>query len=69
MRGDLDGDGEISLLDIRLLYQYLAGTIELTEAQMKAADVNGDSEVDVMDARWMYEYFAGLRDENFDRIN
>lgn len=69
MRGDLDGDGEISLLDIRLLYQYLAGTIELTEAQMKAADVNGDSEVDAMDARWMYEYFAGLRDENFDRIN
>ena len=68
MRGDLDGDGEITMMDVRVLRQYLDELIELTETQKKAADVDGDGEITMMDVRWLRQYLDELRDENFNWI-
>lgn len=68
MRGDVNGDGEITMMDVRVLRQYLADMIELTETQKKAADVNGDGEITMMDVRWLRQYLADMRDENFNWI-
>ena len=64
-RGDVSGDGKVSMMDLLVLRKYLAGITELTETQMKAADVNNDGKVSMMDVLWLRQYLAGLRDENF----
>lgn len=56
--GDPDGDGIITVSDALLTLQLLAGTQELTEAQIKAADVNGDGEVTSYDALLILQYEA-----------
>ena len=68
-RGDVSGDGKVSMMDLLVLRKYLAGITELTETQMKAADVNNDGKVSMMDVLWLRQYLAGLRDENFEKIN
>ena len=68
-RGDVNGDGKVSMMDLLVLRKYLAGITELTETQMKAADVNNDGKVSMMDVLWLRQYLAGLRDENFEKIN
>ena len=68
-RGDVNGDGKVSMMDLLVLRKYLAGITELTETQMKAADVNNDGKVSMMDVLWLRQYLSGLRDENFEKIN
>ena len=68
-RGDVNGDGKVSMMDLLVLRKYIAGITELTEAQMKAADVNNDGKVSMMDVLWLRQYLSGLRDENFEKIN
>ncbi len=68
-RGDVNGDGKVSMMDLLVLRKYIAGITELTETQMKAADVNNDGKVSMMDVLWLRQYLSGLRDENFEKIN
>lgn len=59
--GDLNGDSNITILDVDLLYQYLTTgrptiTGVMTEAQfLDNADVNGDDAIDVYDLQLLYE--------------
>jgi hypothetical protein len=55
--GDVNGDGEISLMDSALIRRYLAGwNVTIDE---KAADVNGDGEISLMDSALIRRYLAG----------
>ena len=49
--GDINNDGNISLVDARMVLQAVAETISLTEIQTLAADMNGDGTITLVDAR------------------
>lgn len=49
--GDINDDGNISLVDARMVLQAVAETISLNEIQSLAADMNGDGAITLVDAR------------------
>ena len=66
--GRLNRDDSIDILDVQLLYTYLAtgavpqGDGVLPEGDFQlAADVNADGTVDVYDLQTLYETACGLR--------
>ncbi|HUT87432.1 MAG TPA: dockerin type I repeat-containing protein, partial [Candidatus Heimdallarchaeota archaeon] len=60
-RGDINGDGSIDLLDVRLCLQIAQGVLTGTPAQRAAADVDRDGDVDETDAEILAEYVIGMR--------
>lgn len=62
-KGDVDGNGEISAVDARLILQVVAGLKK--EADLKnaaGADVDGKNGVSAVDARIVLQIVAGLQD-------
>lgn len=59
--GDVNGDGDVTVADATLIFQYCAHRRDLTEAQQKAADVDGDGSVTITDATWIFQYCAHRR--------
>jgi len=60
--GDVDGNGAINLLDVRLCLQIAEGVIPGTIAQRIAADVDEDGDVDNDDAQLLAMYVIGIAD-------
>ncbi len=59
LRGDVNGDGLVNLLDsIRLLY-YTNDMLMLTPKQQKNADVNGSGTINLTDALRLFYYISG----------
>ena len=48
--GDVDGDGDISMLDLYKLKLFLKQTAEPTEAETLAADIDGDGDITMLDS-------------------
>jgi hypothetical protein len=55
--GDVNGDGEISVLDAMVLSQYITGYTD--EVNELVADVDGNGEIDVRDAMRIAQYITG----------
>ena len=58
MKGDLDGDGIISILDVRLLLQsYINSTdeTEWTRDQLYMMDIDENKTVDILDVRLLLQ--------------
>lgn len=70
-RGDVDGDGEVSVIDAQLTLQAYIETISdntctLDDAQTQAADVDRDGSITVEDAQSILNYYAfGLAGQVF----
>jgi len=60
-KGDVNGDGSIDVIDVRLCLQIAQGYIAGTPQQRAAADVDGDGNVDETDAQILSEYIIGMR--------
>ena len=60
--GDVNGDGEIDILDANLVVAWYNEIRELEDDQLAAADVNGDGDVDIMDANMIVAYYNELID-------
>ncbi len=58
--GDVNSDGVINILDVRLCLQIALGVIPGTAAQRSAADMNGDGQVTLADAQLLADYVIGL---------
>ena len=58
LRGDADGDEEVTIIDVTCIQRYLAG-IAVSFIDEKAADVDGN-ELDIVDATLIQRYLAGL---------
>ncbi len=54
--GNVDGDDEVTIKDVKLTLQYSLSKEELSEVQVKAADVNKDGKVDIKDVRLILQY-------------
>lgn len=56
--GDIDGDGEVTQMDIQVLRQYLCGIDVAVEEE--SLDVNGDGNVNMRDVARLAQYLSGL---------
>ena len=58
--GDVNSDGDISVVDATLVQKYIVGLENLKDLQKKSADVNDDNEISVVDATLIQKYIVGL---------
>ncbi len=61
IKGDVNGDGQVTIVDALFVAQYTVGMKTLSASQLAAADVNGDGQVTVVDALFIAQYTVGLR--------
>ena len=54
--GNVDGDEDVNIKDVKLTLQYSLSKENLSEVQVKAADVNKDGKVDIKDVRLILLY-------------
>ena len=47
--GDTNLDGEIDVLDVVLLVNFILGDIELENSQIEVSDINSDLSIDILD--------------------
>ena len=57
--GDVNGDGEVNIQDLRLILRYVCGKEEFAASELDTADVNGDGAVDIQDLRKVLRYVCG----------
>lgn len=60
IKGDVDGDGTLSVLDATEIQKYIAKLTEFNEIQTELADLNGDGEISVIDATEIQKTLAQL---------
>lgn len=60
LTGDVNGDGEISVVDATELQKYLVGLSSLSVDQLAVADANGDGKISIIDATEIQKYLVGL---------
>ena len=58
-RGDVNGDGAIDLVDLRLAYQAALGLISLAPEQAERADLDDDGDVDMVDVELLCRLILG----------
>lgn len=57
--GDINGDGDITVGDVALLYRKLKGKADLEEYQLAAGDILNDSSIKINDVARLYRYIKG----------
>lgn len=57
--GDVNNDGKLSTIDMRIIFEYRADGISLDEDEIKRADVNGDGSITLVDARSILQHISG----------
>ena len=60
MLGDVDGDGEVTIIDATEVQRHIAQISVFNDAQLKAADVDRDGEVAIIDASDIQRYVAQI---------
>ncbi len=61
--GDVNGDGEVTVMDATLVQRNVAKLTEFTETQKTAGDTNKDGEISVIDATMIQRFVAKLIEE------
>lgn len=56
LRGDVDLDGEISIMDSTLIQKYFVQMVTFTEEQIICGDFNEDGVFDITDATAIQQY-------------
>lgn len=59
--GDVNGDGDISIVDAKLVLQSIAGTTLFTAPQKQAADVKADGKISIADAKAILKIIANAK--------
>lgn len=58
--GDVNGDGEITVVDATIIQKYIVGLTTLDDETLNVADVNKDGAVTVVDATLIQKFIAKL---------
>ncbi len=61
--GDINGNGQVDVMDATLIQRHLAKIITLTDFQNRLSDVNDDGNVSVLDATMIQQYKAKIISE------
>lgn len=59
-KGDINGDGKITIADLVLLNRHILAINTLTGEQLKAADVNGNGSVNIQDLVLVNRHILGI---------
>lgn len=57
--GDLNFDGKIDLTDANLALKAALGTIDVSDAVVRAGDINGNGTIDLSDAKVILNWAIG----------
>lgn len=60
--GDVDMDGDISIMDATTIQQYLVSRVDFSDKQLVLADTTFDGTVSIMDATCIQMFLVGLTD-------
>ena len=60
--GDVDFDGELTILDVTAIQRYLADLDKFSDYQKKIGDYDADGEVTILDCTKIQRVLAGLED-------
>ena len=60
-KGDVNGDGKISLLDLVHIKRHLLGISTLEGTQFAAADINEDGKVTLLDYAMVKRHLLGIQ--------
>ena len=60
IKGDVDGNGQVTAIDARYILRYVAGLETLNDSQLAVADMDKNDEVTAIDARFILRQVAGL---------
>ena len=63
LKGDVNGDGTINILDLQIILRNICGKIDLTEQQIILADVVVDGVIDIQDLRLELRFVCGKIDK------
>ena len=59
VRGDLNGDGDITILDLLKCQKHLLGSSKLTDVRFYAADTNYDGDITILDLLKIQKHILG----------
>lgn len=59
LRGDINNDGKLSIIDMLTIFRYKSGEISLTEEELTRADADGDGTVTISDALLIRKHITG----------
>lgn len=62
--GDVNNDGAINIMDVTDIQMYIAGSLDFTDNQVKAANAFEDDRIDINDVTELQRYVAGYEDVN-----
>lgn len=62
VKGDVTGDGQITIKDALTIVRFVNGYVTLDESQLKLGDVTGDGEVTIKDALTIVRFVNGYID-------
>ena len=62
IRGDLNGDGIVNVIDVNIIKRVLAGVVTLDSKVEKAADLNSDGSINSIDSNLLSRKIAGNTD-------
>ena len=61
VKGDVSGDGKITVTDVSKVSAYVKGKSSLTDEEIKRADVNGDGMVNISDVSLLSAHVKGRK--------
>ncbi|MCX6095410.1 MAG: PKD domain-containing protein, partial [Candidatus Bipolaricaulota bacterium] len=59
-KGDVDENGTVDVIDVRIVLQAALGLVHLTTGESEQADVDRDGDIDSEDARLLAEHVIGM---------
>ncbi len=60
--GDVDGSGEVDIVDVTFIQRILADIINATPAMRIRGDVDKSGELDIVDGTYIQRYLVGIND-------
>ena len=59
LRGDVNNDGKLSIIDMLLIFMYKSGAISLNSDELQRADTDNDGSVTIADALAIQQHITG----------
>ena len=59
IRGDVNNDGKLSVIDMLTIFRYKSGEISLSSDELARADTDGDGSVTLADALAIRKHITG----------
>lgn len=59
-KGDIDGDGKLTSMDVEIVFMYKTSEVNLTEGEITRGDVDNSGGITLADARKILKHITGI---------